>query len=652
MTHKSDWTPREQEYFAENLRRLCWTAVAGWGVFGIRNFLCGYPLSTATCALVSLGTISIALASQGRLEQRTRAEVWVHLNIALNALGIATMGLLTGQQDSTTPLTFLTLLPLFAAYQLSVWAALGWGALGALLILLVHASSLWWRVPPEFNPSGWQLALDRVVMLCVVAAFAIHARLVNEQRLRVIRSQAANLELARDQALKASEIKSAFLATMSHEIRTPLHGVLGLAEVLSHSPLSEADQGTVQAIRASGRLLLTIVNDILDLSKLEKGQLQLETIPFSLDQVFESVLELNLAVAHQKGLALWMHIEPDVPQQLQGDPTRLQQILMNLVSNALKFSDRGEVLLSASRQGGRVRLEVQDRGQGIARDDLERLFLPFEQLDSSITRRFGGSGLGLAISQALAQRMGSRIEVDSQLEVGSRFYLSLPVSDELGELDTPLAGRRVCLVGLSQTGERCTASLLLRAGAQLVQDPAHCDWFLCADDQVKIPQGKRTIWLGEGAQPGYAQSLRLPLTIRSLLRPGGPSVWPAASERSLQALVVEDNSVNQKVMLGMLKRLGWEAVLAGNGLEALERLAERAYPLVLMDLQMPLLDGLETTRRIRQRSEWTQPYIIVVTANAFPEVKDSVRQAGADDILTKPLHLEELALSLERVFPV
>ena len=540
-------------------------------------------------------------------------------------------------------------LPLFAAYQLSVSAALAWGGAGAALIVAVHASGGIVHLTPEFNPSGWQLALDRIVMLAVVAAFAIHARLVSEQRLQVIRTQTNHLKLARDEAIKASEIKSAFLATMSHEIRTPLHGVLGLAEILSHSALVESDQATVQAIQASGRLLLTIVNDILDLSRLEKGQLHLESIPFQLDQVLGNLIDLNLPGARKKNLGLWLRIEPGVPNLLQGDPTRLQQILMNLVSNALKFTAQGEVVISARPIQGQIRLEVKDSGEGIAAADMDRLFQPFEQLDSSITRRFGGSGLGLAISQALAQSMGSQIQVESQPGVGSRFYLNLPNPSECTAGEAPLAGKRVRLQGLQAEAERSTASVLERAGARLVHQDEPCDWFLSACEGQPVPEGARAIWLGEQDMPiGFQQRLRLPLTHRILLNPSSCAQPVKTRSRSQQALVVEDNSVNQKVMLGMLKRLGWEAEVAGNGLEALERLARQEYPLVLMDLQMPVLDGLETTRRIRQQSG-TQPYIIVVTANAFPEVKETVRQAGADDILTKPLHLEELAASLERL---
>lgn len=649
MTENPDWTHSDQQHFAENLRRLCWTAVAGWAIFGVRNLLSGYPLSTATCTLVSLATIAIALASRGRLHNRFRAELWVHLNIGINALGIATMGMLTGQQESTAPLTFLALLPLFAAYQLSVSAALAWGGAGVALILAVHISGVFIHLPPEFNPSGWQLALDRIVMLAIVAAFAIHARLVSEQRLQIIHTQTDHLKLARDEAVKASEIKSAFLATMSHEIRTPLHGVLGLAEILSHSSLEESDQATVQAIQASGRLLLTIVNDILDLSRLEKGQLHLETIPFQLDQVLGNVIDLNLPGARHKNLGLWLRIEPGIPSLLQGDPTRLQQILMNLVSNALKFTGQGEVVISARPLQGQIRLEVTDSGEGIAAADMERLFQPFEQLDSSITRRFGGSGLGLAISQALAQSMGSQIQVESQPGVGSKFYLNLPLPSQCVDAEAPLAGKRVRLLGLHAEAERSTASVLVRAGARLVDQDEPCDWFLCAREGQPVPEGARAIWLGEQEMPvGFQQRLHLPLTLRHLLNPTSCAQPAAARTRGQQALVVEDNSVNQRVMLGMLKRLGWDAEVASNGLEALELLARQDYPVVLMDLQMPVLDGLETTRRIRQQS-LPQPYIIVVTANAFLEVKETVRQAGANDILTKPLHLEELAASLERL---
>lgn len=643
------WDEGERREFVLRLHRLSLTAAVGWGIFGVRNLLHHYPLSTLTCFAISAMTL---LLSRTQEDDPRRANLWVHCSVALNALGLTSMGLLTGQADSTTPLTFLTIIPLFAAYQLGIRSALGWTLVAALLIIAVHASTAFYPITPEFNPAGWQLALDRLVMLGVIATFAVQARYVNEQRLEHIQKQSLSLKQARDDALQAAELKSAFLANMSHEIRTPLHGVLGLSELLSQSQLSEEDRRNVEAIQASGQLLLTVVNDILDFSRLEKGLLALESIHFSLDEVLQNVVELNLSAARKKGLSLWLDIQPELPGQVLGDPTRLQQILFNLLSNAIKFTSQGHVQIRAERQEQKLRLTVKDTGSGIPTDQIGRLFQPFEQLDSSITRQFGGSGLGLAICQSLAQQMGSEIQVESRPGEGSLFWFELPLQADLPPPPQPLDGLKVCLRGLPAGADSGTRNLFRRMGASLVEEEDPWEWWVNGDSSLTPPTRPGiTIWVGEEPilPPGYQRLVSLPLTPNLLLRqPRGPSSSASVVPSATKVLVVEDNSVNQKVIQGMLKRLGLEAQVAVHGMEALQALAAEPYELLLMDLQMPVMDGLEATRRIRLASHGPQPYIIIVTANAFPDVQERVVAAGANDFLTKPLHLKELALALAR----
>ncbi|MES2701260.1 MAG: response regulator [Bacteroidota bacterium] len=526
------------------------------------------------------------------------------------------------------------------------------------------------------------------------------------ETLKVLNAELAEKRKIADDQNKA---KSDFLANMSHEIRTPMNGVIGMASLLVNTDLTDEQQDFVDTIRISGEALLSIINDILDFSKIESGKMDMECLPVNISSVIEETYDLLAVKANEKGLDLLYYIGANVPQEILGDVVRLKQILVNLVANSLKFTEKGEVLITVDSLGYQdgvcnLQFTVKDTGIGIPKEKFYKLFESFSQVDASTTRKYGGTGLGLVICQRLVTMMGGDIHAESEEGKGSSFIFNISVPESRRAIhynsrekadNAALKDKRVLVLDDNKTNLKILKSQCgmwgmqpevydhyadaLQALDRQVFDLVIIDMLMPEKDGIEVsqiikerrPELPVILFSSAGYFPMhdkaskqlFAAILNKPLKqvhleralidvlskgVRERSAAPAPVAASAASEQPFGILVAEDNDINQKMIMRALEKLGYKGDLAENGQEALEKMEHRKYQLVFMDVMMPVMDGYEATKLIHQRYPGAdRPVIIAMTANALTGDREKILAEGMDDYVSKPFKIQDIKDKLD-----
>ncbi|MEZ4300792.1 MAG: ATP-binding protein [Polyangiaceae bacterium] len=692
---------------------------SGWVFYAVRSTITRdreFAMATGLAAVLTFTVYAVH-----RVRPRWTRPL-AHCNCAIATIFILVICSLTGQVHSPS-LPYLVCVPLCMGYLHGMRTAILWAAICSVAALLNHGLFLAAPLAPVYDTNQNDITLAVVVLIfltvgLVTGAERIHAahaaalkrrEATIEELNRGLERKSEEAEQARDRAIAASRAKGDFVATLSHEIRTPLNGVLGMSGLLLGADLPPQQAELVRTIRTSGDALLTLLNDMLDFSKIEAGRLDLEHAPFDLRDCVEDTFDLLGVSAAGKRLRLACLVDTGAVTRVKGDAGRVRQVLVNLVGNAVKFTDEGEIVVeihsrqipvsirglpppgprdeqaSSGAAGSAPRCEislvVRDTGRGIAKERIGSLFEPFTQADSSTTRKFGGTGLGLAICRRLAEAMGGRAWVESELGQGATFHvtLRLEAEDDAPSSEVPEAPGKRVLVASPHASTRASIAAQIEAfGAEAVPCPTTADLrralAAAPADAVVAEASLSTRDSGTGEPPEIR--LLLPWEVlhdepfvvrapvrradlrRALSRLWGVSrpsmstplpVVPFEPSDAPSVLVAEDNPVNQRVVCLMLERLGCSADVVGNGLEALAAVRARPYDLVMMDVRMPEMDGIAATQALRaELSEGRRPLIVAMTANVAVEDRAACEAAGMDDFIAKPILAADLARIVDR----